>query len=517
MKYLLAVISGCLIGLSQPVVIGFISDKPVDPTGLTGLLAWVAYAPLFVALNRVSGKKAFCLTVVTGFFQFMIITHWVIIAMNVFGGVSLVLATLGSMLLSLVLAFYAGLFIAAMQWASNYIRVPSIWLYPVAITAADLTRNYIIAGGFPWGSIGYSLATLPIFVQTASLVGVYGLVFILAFSGALLAQMWMTDQNRLLNAGALVLLLVVMLAHGYRQIYWQPEFPNQLRIALLQGNVEQGIKNKQHLYTNEILARYRNLQADALDAGVQLSLWPESAIPLKVPSDAKRLYTLGDTGEAAIIGATVFEPGKDKMGHFHNSALVLGADDVVIGRFDKTHLVPFGEYVPWPFDAVVSKIVPNLGAFKPGEGFDPIRLPISGKDIRVGTTICYEGVFPEISRAFTNNGANLLVNVTNDAWYGVSSAPYQHLNMYVLRSIENARTTVRATNTGISAWIDPRGFVNEATPLYKEALVVTNVPIGEEKTIYQILGDAVPIACLIMVLIWMLMASVRRYRGKRTN
>ena len=171
--------------------------------------------------------------------------------------------------------------------------------------------------------------------------------------------------------------------------------------------------------------------------------------------------------------------------------------------------MPFGEYVPWPFYKLVRKIVPNVGRFQPGIVQKP--LPVHGKKgvVNVGATVCYEGVFPEISRELVNAGAQVLVNMTNDAWYGYSSAPWQHLYMYKLRSVETGAPFVRATNTGITAWVDALGNLHQPTRLYEDAMVIADIPVKQKNTLFNLLGEWVAFPSLGIILGLFLFSFIR--------
>jgi apolipoprotein N-acyltransferase len=176
--------------------------------------------------------------------------------------------------------------------------------------------------------------------------------------------------------------------------------------------------------------------------------------------------------------------------------VVLDPEHTVMGAFHKRHLVPFGEAVPWPFDSFFKRLVPGLGMFKPGPVADPI--PVHGA--RLAGLICYEGIFPQYSRRFVRAGANLLINVTNDAWYGYSSAPHQHVGYYALRAVENGRSVVRAANAGVSALYGPDGRPRGATRLFEDAVLVAPAPLLEIRTLYQLVGDAPAWFCLVLLL-----------------
>jgi apolipoprotein N-acyltransferase len=251
-------------------------------------------------------------------------------------------------------------------------------------------------------------------------------------------------------------------------------------------------------------------------------VWPETAVPFYLMSDRaltrKVLDGIRETGAHFVIGSPAFERTETGI-DFFNSAYLMTPDGRPAGRYDKVHLVPFGEYVPlqqWlPF---VRKLVAHVGDFKTGEKGE--TLPMAGRrmrgrseggiDLRIGVLICYEIIFPDLSRAAAANGAGLLVNVTNDAWYGRSSAPYQHFSMAVFRAVENKRALVRSANTGISGFIDPVGRVGGATPLFVDAAAAQSVPVLTEKTVYTRTGDWFAASCLGMTIIITLWLFFRR-------
>ena len=180
---------------------------------------------------------------------------------------------------------------------------------------------------------------------------------------------------------------------------------------------------------------------------------------------------------------------------YYNSAYLLGPSGEVLGKYDKVHLVPYGEYVPlrrfFPF---LGKLVEAVGDFESGKQGQVLSFNTE----KLGVLICFEAIFPELARAAVRNGAQLLVNITNDAWFGTSSAPYQHLSMAVFRSVENHRAMVRAANTGISAFIDPAGRLLDKTPLFQEAVQTHSLPLMREQTLYARHGDLFAIGCILL-------------------
>ena len=210
-----------------------------------------------------------------------------------------------------------------------------------------------------------------------------------------------------------------------------------------------------------------------------------------------------------IIGSPCYSHRNNKV-EYYNSAYLISSAGHVYGRYDKAHLVPFGEYIPlkrWlPF---LGKMVEHVGDFKPGKKGNTLHWN-NGK---LGFLICYEIIFPDLSRAMAKNQAALLVNITNDAWYGRTGAPYQHFSKAIFRAVENRKALVRSANTGISGFIDPVGRVIDSTDLFQDAVRTHNVPLINQTSFYSRFGDLFAICCLaVMVLI--VLANLIRKKGK---
>ena len=504
MRYLLCIFSGLLLGFSQAFVVGKWSEKPLDSTGLSGLLVLIGYIPVLWACINQSVKKTFWFGFLAAMVQYVVILHWLIIAMTVFGGVNLVLSTLGLLAVCAILASYTGFAFSLAQYLHRRFRWSFLWLLPLTVCSAEYVRNYVPYGGFPWGTSGYALSTVPILLQGASIVGIYGLVFyVVLVNAALLSGILSRKKNRLVSV-AIASTFFLIVYGAWRLNTSHTSQAQTLKVALLQGNIEQGIKNKAYLHSHEILTRYERLQNESKKEDVDVVIWPEASYPIYLSKSPNPVLNFASSVPTTLLG-TVFSERTSEGWTLYNTALVLNDRFEPTGRFDKSHLVPFGEYVPWPFKGLVQKIVPGMGAFGRGQNFIPADISKrDGSKAKAGVTICYEGVFPEISRAFVRAGAEVLINMTNDAWYGVSSAPYQHLRMYVVRAVETGRSFVRSTNTGISTWIDSRGFIHQPTSLYREDSVVAEVPLSQEKTPYVLLGDFVAYLSLMFVLAaWM--------------
>ncbi len=209
-----------------------------------------------------------------------------------------------------------------------------------------------------------------------------------------------------------------------------------------------------------------------------------------------------------LFGSPSFDRVNNRV-EYYNSAYLISPKGDIYGRYDKAHLVPFGEYIPlknwFPF---LGKIVEHVGDFRPGK---------KGKTIewgnhRIGLLICYEIIFPDLSRAMAKNQASLLINITNDAWYGRTSAPYQHFSMAVFRAVENRRALVRSANTGISGFIDPVGRVIDSTELFEDAVKTRTVPLIHETSFYTRFGDVFAMGCLAIIMLVILADFIRKKR-----
>jgi apolipoprotein N-acyltransferase len=243
-----------------------------------------------------------------------------------------------------------------------------------------------------------------------------------------------------------------------------------------------------------------------------LIVWPESAAPFyflaEVPPTRMVMQGIAEAGTHFLIGAPAFELRGEKA-DYYNSAYLVGPRAEVLGRYDKAHLVPYGEYTPFKeFLPFLGKIVEHVGDFKAGE----TGKTLEWMDRKLGIQICYEIIFPGLAREQVRNGANLLITITNDAWYGKTAGPYQHFSLAVLRAVENRRALVRSANTGISGFIDPVGRPLDLTPLMEEAAVVRELPLLDTRTFYTRWGDVFAGACLFLAAAAVVRARIDKRR-----
>lgn len=485
--YWLAALSGVLLALSFP--------KPD-----LSFLAWVAFVPLLLSMSKKSPAMAFRLGFTCGMVAYGGLLYWLNIVMVTFGKLHWSVSVCLYLLLVAYLALYVG-GIAFLLRRGEAVGISPLLAFPVLWVGLEYVRSFLLSG-FPWASLGYSqYRTLPL-IQIADLTGIYGLSFLIALANVVLYRMLKGVVTRepgaypAKSAAMLLLLMVLTLWYGFDRLN-SPETGEPLKVALVQGNIGQDVK-WDPAFQEQTVAIYERLSRQLAVTGSDLVIWPESAAPFYFQDEelyAARLRSLAkELGSCLVFGAPAYdkEPGQIR---YLNSAFLLGPGGETLGRSDKIHLVPFGEYVPLsgllPF---VHKLVVGIGDFSPGEKATPLT---TGKG-KIGVLVCFEGIFPELSRAYVKAGSRLLVNISNDAWYKRSSAPYQHLSMTVFRAVENRVPLVRATNTGITAIIDSRGHLHGATPLFKEAVLTGEVRLGSGDTLYSRYGDLFAWGCLAL-------------------
>jgi apolipoprotein N-acyltransferase len=484
--YLMAVLSGALLALSFP-------SPGISP------LAWVAFVPLLLACGRKDPRKAFRLGFVAGLTAYAGILYWITIVVTTYGKLPWIVSVgVLSMLVS-YLALYPAVVVYLVRRGEER-GISLLVSFPLLWVGLEYGRAFLVTG-FPWASLGYTqYRTLPL-IQIADVTGVYGLSFLIALANVVLYRIIRGFAARepapypVKSSLLLLVLLLATVAYGFKRLH-MPEGGAPFKVALIQGNVDQNIKWDPS-FQEETVAIYERLSRKACSAGPSdLLVWPESAAPFYFQDEeryASRIKGLAkELNTCAVVGSPAYEKDGERLKYL-NSAFLLSPWGDVIGRSDKIHLVPFGEYVPMakllPF---VNKLVAGIGDFSPGAQIAALD---TGKG-RIGILVCFEGIFPELSRAYVQAGSRLLVNITNDAWFGRSSAPYQHLSMTVFRAVENRVPLVRAANTGITSIIDSKGHIRGMTPLFQEAVLNGEVRLGEGETFYNRHGDVFAWICV---------------------
>jgi apolipoprotein N-acyltransferase len=441
------------------------------------------------------------LGLVTGGVCFSGTLYWLVETMTTFGGLAVPLAVLAALLLVAYLSLFPGFCALALA------RLGVMWGPVAALAAApvwvatELGRQYVWAG-FPWTLLGYSQVTwLPI-AQLASITGVYGLSALLALTAGAAAFVVVDAgpaRRRWGVMGATLGLVAICGIWGHQRVSRSALLGagEPVRVAVLQGNIAQEDKWDPAL-ADAITNRYLAMTRDALAAGATFIIWPESATPFYFERDLLRggaIRRLAEQGRATLlIGSDQIEPVRAAPGLtkpqelYYNAAFLVRPDGRVGAVYRKMHLVPFGEYVPAKrLLFFVGPIIEAVSDFAPGT--EPVMLPVG--DHLASTAICYEVIFASLMRRFVVQGSELLTTITNDAWYGRSSAAYQHWEQASMRAIEGGRYLARAANTGISGFVDPYGRVVQKSDLFEPAMLVADLRFIRERTVYSRMGDVV--------------------------
>lgn len=461
-------------------------------------LAWFALVPLFYAIEGKPLFQSFQLGFFTGVLSFLGIIYWVIVAVHTYGNIPLIIS--GGILLLLVI--YLSLFIGAFTWLTRFIQVglktQGFLVTPFLWASLEYLRSFFLTG-FPWASLGYSqYLNLP-FIQMGDITGIYGLSFVIVMVNATLFEIlrqWPQKKLPFLAMGVTVSLLLGFLIYGYIKmniVDRQTDKNPSLKIGLVQGNIDQSIKWNES-YQKETMNIYEKLSFKVAKEKPDLIIWPETATPFFF-QDAKEFQPLvleipKRTNAFLLFGTPSYRIEKGKINHY-NSALLISPAGEPIGKYDKIHLVPYGEYVPLGEYIPLGSLGEGIGDFKPGKEIFNFTLP-QGK---FGVLICFEIIFPDLCRRFVKKGANFLVTITNDAWFGKTSAPHQHLTMATFRAIENRVFIARSANTGISAFIDPVGRIVKRGGLFTEEAIHGTIHLSNKKTFYTLYGDVFAWCC----------------------
>ena len=508
----------------------FFLSKNFYLAALTGLLLWVSFPggvglwplvfvaliPFFFLLHKNSLRSTVLAGLVCGMVFYLSLLYWVVIVLGKYGGLGWFISLQGLVLLALYMSFYLIAFaVLARIFLTVLPSFLSLWLLPSLWVGIDWLRGAFLTG-FPWMDIGYSLFEVPVLIQIADLGGHHAVSFLIVFVNTLLfflLERRLTFQRSVLLIPGLVFLVAVAFYSGKRsgelKELLRQSTVQKVSVGVVQGNIRQDQKWSAELQEKTVLT-YTNLSKTLLVGNPpDCIIWPETALPFYPPSSELMgpLFDFTHQFQTMVLtGAPWYEiiDRKAKKIKFFNSAVLLGTEGQIQGKYYKTHLVPFGEYVPFkkllPF---LAPLVEAVGDFTPGK----IEKPVAFGKAQAGILICFESVFPGLSRRWVEAGANILVNLTNDAWYGKSSAPVQSLAMTVFRAVETRRSIVRSANTGISAFISPLGEIDKASEIFVPWADKATVALYNEKTVWVRYGHYFPFACLAFVGVGLLLSG----------
>lgn len=398
--------------------------------------------------------------------------------MIVYGGLNAAAAFGVALLFVLVYALFFAAFALALYYFIRAIGLGGLLFAAPLWVTIELIRANFFFGGFPWMLSGYALVPYEGVLQAASWTGIYGLSFLAAAVNSVLAAALFRRSVTLLAAGAAAIAVAWVLP-----IIGETHASESIPVRIVQTNISLDQSWDQH--SGSVLLD----EIERLSIGSRqlegVIVWPETPAPLYIEEDATfraRVARIAQAADSYFVLGYVGTAGEGSA----NSAAVISPQGRMISRYDKMHLVPFGEYVPLKrLLFFAEKMVRHVGDFTRGTSYT--ISPVGSR--RLSTVICYESIFPNIVRQFVRRGSELVVVITNDGWFGTSSAPYQHLRMGVVRAVENRRYVIRAANTGVSAIIDPYGRIEAQTEIGVRTALDGAAKFRSDRTFYAAYGD----------------------------
>ena len=449
-------------------------------------LAWIVVAPVLVTALSRGPRAALGWGWLFGTAFFLLLLRWLGFTFAVYSALPWPLTWAPIIALAAYCGLYLGAVAAGLSWIGLR-RSPTLALAaaPFVWVAAEWVRGHLL-GGFPWGTLGYSqYLRLPV-IQIAEVGGVHAVSFLVLAVNAAVAGCLVLSWRRALAGVALAAgLLGAALLFGHWRLA-EPAPPGGVTIAVIQPAIDQPFKWDPN-HAAAVLGITTSLTREAGAERPALIVWPETALPTALRRDASVLAALTDlSGRLRVpllVGSIDVETGTPPR--LRNSAFLL-TERGIVGRYDKIHLVPFGEFVP--LSGLIGFIrgwAEFISELEPGSS----TVVFQGPPAPLGVVICYEGIFPDLVRVFVKGGARVMVNMTNDAWFGRTDGPWQHLAMYPFRAVEHRTAVVRAANTGVSALIAPNGQIVRRLTLYRRGTLVALVPLREGETLYLRFGE----------------------------
>jgi apolipoprotein N-acyltransferase len=505
-----------------PVLSGFLLVLAFPSYDL-GWLVWAGLVPLLIAISGRSPKYGFFLSFVCGVIFFAGTFNWVFEIPGY--------KFLHHVFLIPYMGLYFGLFGLAFSFISKRWGVTSALLAaPFVWVSLEYVRSNLSFLALPWAFLGHSQHQYPLIIQIASFTGAYGISFLVVMVNSAIAATIFSLSSRLeMRRTAIPMMLATGLFTGLTLSYGQialmrPIARRTIKTSVLQGNIDREMKANPKKNAKFIVQKYADLTKQAAQDQPTLIVWPEAATPGLLLKNLRLLdktmtlirevnahFIIGSSEYPKFIKGSFFKP--ENIG---NTALFFSPKGKFLGQYLKIHLVPFGEYipfegtVPWPhFIVPEEKKTYEI----PGKEFTLFRL----EGAKFGVLICWEIVFPELFRQFVKNGANFMLNITNEGWFGETAAPYQLAAVSVFRAVENRVSLARAANTGISCFIDPFGRItgrvqNNNKDIFVEGYLTQEIRLTQEKTLYTQYGDIFVYVCLILAAV---IIALSLFRTKR--
>ncbi|MGD2295533.1 MAG: apolipoprotein N-acyltransferase [Candidatus Aminicenantes bacterium] len=476
-------------------------------------LCWIALIPFFFVISRKTPKQSFVLGLIAGFAYYAVLLYWIPDVPAHYGDLSIGFSILIFFVFMLYLSLFWAFFALVFTKIRRLFPKAAFFLAPVLWVAFEYILTHLLTG-FPWGLLGYAQYQNLYFIQLTSLTGVYGLSFAIVLLQSLFVLSMLSRKKFFFLAG----LALVFAVHLGGFLSLKPALSpreNTFQASVIQGNVSSDI------YWDKITAeeiqrlfqRHLDLTNQAHSEGARLIIWPEFSVPLCFscsysiyPDFKERLFHLVEqTGSTLLLGTNETKRTME-ANEYYNTALCL-SPDLTYTEYYKMHLVPFGEYTPYKnIFSFINTMTHAIGDISPGKAH--VLHEFDG--IKFGSPICYEIIFPDLVRKFVWNGANFLTTITNDGWYGMSSAPYQHFAIAVLRAVENRRFLLRAATTGVSGIIDPYGRVLAKSEMETLTTLTEQITPLSRRTLYTVIGDAFAYICLTLSGLFLILVLVVR-------
>lgn len=435
----------------QPIVLSILSSLFLFlsfPKSDLWFLAWMGLLPLFFVIDGKRPLISFLLSYLAGFLFFITAIYWLIHV-----------TLLGYVLLASYLAIYFGVFGLCVSLFHKKNSLLKLFLFPSIWVILEFLRGHLLTG-FGWAFLGYTQYKILPLIQLADITGVYGLSFLIVMVNLVIFLMLRNHKSEE-NFTALaitIFILIISLGYGFLKLNHNAN-SQKIKISLIQANIPEEIKWDKASY-QAMLDKHIKLSKAAKQDNPEIIIWPETAFPGFL-GESQELLNEPASLSKDLKAHLLFGAISSKDYAIFNSAVLLSSQGKILKIYHKLHLVPFGEYVPFRNLFSFLPQLAVLGDFTAGKEYTVFSLE-NGKDKKFSTLICFEDTIPELSRQFVNRGARLLVNITNDAWFKDTSAPYQHLQASVLRAVENRTPIVRSANSGISAFIEASGRISGA-------------------------------------------------------
>lgn len=453
-----------------------------------GFLAYFSLVFLFFALERLKDFDAFKLGYIWGLVTNSLLLFWI--------GYAAPLAILGAVGAILVLSFYPAFLFLFFNQIQGKLKSRAIFFIPFLWVGVEYLRS-LGQIGFPWLNLAYTQTYYLELIQYASFTGVWGVSFWVICLNVFVFLGIKSFQNlKRFSFWVSLFLIFLVIPYFYgKSVIPNPEQKKDIKIALLQGNIPPDVKwDPDSLdYNFEV---YTAMSREAASEGVDLIIWPETATPCYLVHEPLYFNWVQSLAESLNTHLLVGSNDYKILGHqkyvYYNSALFFRPGRNFPESYYKLQLVPFSERVPFSDKVhIMDKIELGSADFSPGQEYVIFDHPRG----RFATLICFEIVFPNLVREFVKRGAEILVTITNDAWFGKTHGPFQHARITIFRAIENRRSIARCANTGVSMFVDPYGRVSRATPIFIRKNVVGEISLNNEKTFYTMKGDWFALGC----------------------